>query len=128
MKKFILSAIAAGALAAGSAASAQDLGTVLGTILGAGQQQHPAGSVYIDPYGRQVAVDQWGRHVLVQPNTGSHAITGYDAWGRPIYERQTLADRLRSINRYGESQRYADSDGDGVANAQDRWPADPRHW
>ena len=36
MKKYILSAVAAGGLALGGAASAQDLGPILGSILGYG--------------------------------------------------------------------------------------------
>ena len=38
MKKFILTAVAAGALAAGGAASAQDLGGILSGIFGYGGQ------------------------------------------------------------------------------------------
>ena len=155
MKKFILSAVAAGALAVGGAASAQDFGAVIGNILGFGTPTYPTYSypnygyggstpavvagtqpyynngtlgnhnaypgntqVYVDQYGRQVTIDQYGRHVYVQPNTGSYGITGYDQWGRPIYGNAT----------YGYSNRTWDSDGDGVADAQDRWPNDRRYW
>ena len=118
MKKFILSALAAGALAAGSAASAQDLRSMFPGVFGeqppAVAGAYPYGSVYIDRYGRQVFVDQYGRHVL-QSNGNVYGSTGYDAWGRPIYN-----------NPYGGT--YYDRDGDGVADSRDRWPTDRRYW
>lgn len=166
MKKTILAAVAAGALAVGGAASAQDFGTVLGSIFGfgtptynhntyPGQYAYPgqygyptynsrgtpavvAGTqpyygnygqygqygqsgtygsqVYVDQYGRQVTMDQYGRQVIVQPNTGSYGITGYDAWGRPVYGTTTYGNRTW------------DRDGDGVADSSDRWPNDRRYW
>jgi hypothetical protein len=128
MKKFIFSAVAAGALAVGGAASAQDVGDVLTNILGSfgvpvyGTQQQQSGSVYVDQYGRQVMIDQYGRHVLVQPNTvyGNtvYGNTVYDAYGRPVYTTPN------------GSYAYAnprDRDGDGVRNRLDRWPDDPRY-
>lgn len=162
MKKTILAAMAAGALAVGGAASAQDFGTVLSNIFGfgtpnynhntypsqygyptynnrgtpavvAGTQpyygnygqygQYPqygqsgtyGNQVYVDQYGRQVYIDQYGRQVIVQSNTGTQGITGYDAWGRPVYG-----------TTYGN--RTWDRDGDGVADASDRWPNDRRYW
>ncbi|HEY0824538.1 MAG TPA: hypothetical protein VGD76_12175 [Ramlibacter sp.] len=118
MKKFILSAVAAGALAIGSAASAQDIGSVLGAILGAGQQ--PYGSVYIDRYGRQVGIDQFGRHVLLQSN----GIVGYDAWGRAIYGN-VLGSGNRAVDQVVRSVQLGDNDGDGVLNMHDRLPNDP---
>ncbi len=167
MKKFILTAVAAGALAVGGAASAQDIGTVIGSLFGFGQPAYPSYStgipavvagtqpyntqpygtyganvygnntyggttygsqVYVDQYGRQVTIDQYGRHVLVQPNTGSYAITGYDQWGRPIYGTTTYGNTTYGATTYGYSGRTWDRDGDGVANAQDRWPDDRRYW
>lgn len=175
MKKFILTAVAAGALAAGGAASAQDIGSVLSGIFGYGGQPayqtypgyptntnrgipavvagtqpyntQPYGTygadvygngtygngtygggaygsqVYVDPYGRQVMIDQYGRQVLVQPSTSSYGITGYDQWGRPIYGSTTYGNTT-----YGGGYSSWDRDGDGVANAQDRWPDDRRYW
>ena len=75
MKKLIATAVAAGTLAFGAAASAQDLGNVIANILGfdtptynygtpavvAGQQQ-----IYRDTYGRHFYYDQYGRQVYVQ--------------------------------------------------------------
>jgi hypothetical protein len=176
MKKFILTAVAAGALAVGGAASAQDLGGILGNIFGFGQPTYPTygtstptpavvagtqqsygGGVYVDQYGRQVdqygrpltidpygrqvdqygrqvTIDQYGRQVLVQPNTGSYGITGYDQWGRPIYGTTTYGSNTYGSTTYGGTvygsgygARTWDRDGDGVANAQDRWPDDPRY-
>jgi hypothetical protein len=122
MKKFILSAMAAGALAVGGAASAQDVGDVLTNILGSfgvpiyGTQQQP-GSVYVDQYGRQVYIDQYGRQVLVQPNT-VYGSTVYDAYGRPVYTTPN--------GNYAYAN-PRDRDGDGVRNRLDRWPDDPRY-
>ena len=126
MKKFVLSTLAAGALAFGGAASAQDLGGVLSSIFGFGTPSYPVynsgatpavvagtqsyGTVYVDQYGRVLNVDQYGRQVIAQ--SGPQATTGYDAWGRPIYG-------------YGYEQ---DRDGDGVADIRDRWPNDRRYW
>jgi hypothetical protein len=175
MKKTILSALAAGALALGGAASAQDLGGVLSSIFGFGTPSYPvynsgatpavvagtqsSGTVYVDQYGRrvdqygrvlnvdqygrpiasvdqygrpvtvdqygrqvytdqygrQVYTDQYGRQVIAQ--SGTQTITGYDAWGRPIYGTSNYG--------YGYEQ---DRDGDGVADVRDRWPNDRRYW
>lgn len=135
MKKTIAMAVAAGALAVGGAASAQDLGTVISNLFGFGQPTYtvpavpavpsygdqPAvvastvpygGRVYIDPYGRQVYMDQYGRQIVAQSNT--YGITGYDAFGRPVYG--TVGNV--ALN---------DRDGDGVPNYRDRWPDDPRY-
>jgi len=162
MKKSLLAAVAAGALAVGGAASAQDFGGILSNIFGYGSPTYnhntypsypystyggtysrgtPAvvagtqpygtygqygnygtqpygGTVYVDQYGRQVQVDQYGRQVYVQPNTNTYGITGYDAWGRPVY----------GTTAGGYNNRSWDSDGDGVADANDRWPNDRRYW
>lgn len=142
MNNFILSAVAAGALALGGAASAQDLGSILGNIFGYyGNQSTPAvvagtvphgSQVYVDPSGRQVHVDQYGRHVYVQPNTSNYGIVGYDAWGRPVYGTTHVYNQP---NVYGDAAYpgYAaspswDRDGDGIANSRDRWPDDRRYW
>jgi hypothetical protein len=154
MKKLIVMAAAAGALAVGGAASAQDFGSVLGSIFGFGTPQYsygtpqypygapqypyggsspavvagtvPYGStVYVDQYGRQVHVDQWGRHVVIQQQPQSSTyIVGYDQWGRPIYGASPYGS-----NTYG-NYAYAnpnDRDGDGVLNRYDRWPDDRRY-
>ena len=143
MKKFILSAATAGALALGGAASAQSPSAVVNNIFGygtptysygpaipaivAGTQPYysapsasqPYNTVYVDQYGRQVYVDQTGRHVIVQSTTTTRSITGYDAWGRPIYG---------TTHGGYASNRHWDRDGDGVADAQDRWPDNRFYW
>jgi len=142
MKKYMAMAVAVGALAMGGAASAQDIGTAIGNLFGFGQPSYtypnygyqnygypnyrgdipavvagtvPYGSnrVFIDQYGRQVYVDPYGRQVLAQSNT--YGVTGYDAWGRPIYGNVALANSN-------------DRDRDGMPNYSDRWPDDPRYW
>jgi hypothetical protein len=145
MKKFVLTAIAAGALAAGTAASAQDLGTVLGSIFGYGQPTYsqgiPAvvagtqqGTVYTDSYGRQFYYDQYGRQVFMN-NTNTQQIVGYDQWGRPVYGSTSAS--VYGANNYpypngnyaygsGTYRRW-DRDGDGIANRDDRYPDDPRY-
>lgn len=138
MKKFVLTAIAAGALAAGTAASAQDLGTVLGSIFGYGQPTYSQGipavvagtqQVYTDNYGRQYYYDQYGRQVYVNNGVQQQQIVGYDQWGRPIYG-QVYGNSGYVYNNgqyaYGGQYRRWDRDGDGVANRDDRYPDDPR--
>ena len=179
MKKLILTAVAAGAMAVGGAASAQSFGDVLGSIFGYGQPTYnqgygtpqygyggsqPAivagaqGTVYVDQYGRRVDqygrllstpsygsqqlyqdqygrqfyYDQYGRQVIVQSSTNvygannygtstygganTYGITGYDAWGRPVYG---------NTGSYAYNTR--DRDGDGVADSYDRYPDDRRY-
>ena len=131
MKKFIATAVAAGALAAGGAASAQDLGSVLLNILGIGTQTHgygapavvaPQAQIYVDQYGRRFYYDQIGRQVYLQD--GGSQIIGYDSWGRPIYGQA----RTYGYGNYGAYGNSWDRDGDGIANTRDRWPNDPRYW
>lgn len=137
MKKFVLTALAAGALAAGTAASAQDLGAVLGSILGYGQPTYSYGTpavvagtqqVYVDTYGRQYYYDQYGRQVYVNNGVQQQQIVGYDQWGRPIYGQVygNSGYAYGSQYAYGGQYRRWDRDGDGVANRDDRYPDDPR--
>ena len=126
MKKFIAMAVAAGGLALGGAASAQDLGQVITNILGFGAPSYifsqPADrTIYSDQYGQRFYYDDDGRKVIVQSNVYGatpYGITGYDAWGRPIYGGV--------LGNYAQANR-ADRDGDGVTNRFDRWPDDPRY-
>lgn len=124
MKKFILSAVAAGALAVGGAASAQDLGSAIGSLFGFGTPPVAVqpGSVYIDQYGRQVAVDQFGRHRILQSAVG---IVGYDAWGRPVYGHIGARSGNRAVGAVVGAAQTRDNDGDGVINMHDRMPNDP---
>lgn len=154
MKKFILSAVAAGALAVGGAASAQDLGTVINSIFGIGTPTYNYGyggstpavvagttygttpyygqapyygstnQVYVDQYGRQVYIDQYGRQVIVQQQQPNY--------GGTVYGSGVQYDQWgRPIyGTYGSNSGYRswDRDGDGVANTSDRWPDDRRYW
>ncbi|MBC5781684.1 hypothetical protein H8N03_01930 [Ramlibacter sp. USB13] len=117
MKKFILGAVAAGALAVGGAASAQDLGAVLNNILGYGYgdrtSQDTIQGSYRDEYGRLWVVDGGGKHTMVTPGAGS---AGVGSWGQGTYGVQANGGY------------YRDSDGDGVVDARDRRPNNPRRW
>lgn len=158
MRKFIISAVAAGALAVGGAASAQDFGSVISSLLGmflsdSTQQtsttvtvhrdqfgrhyytDHYGRQVYLsyqgtDQYGRQLYTDPYGRQLALQVSTPQYgnAIIGYDSWGRPIYGSSGMSS---FGGQYPYGGQYAgrgwDHDGDGVANARDRWPNDPRY-
>jgi hypothetical protein len=120
MKKWILTAVAAGALAAGGAASAQDIGSVITNILGnlGATQSQQYGNVYTDQWGRQVYIDQYGRQVLVQPNN-VYTNPVYDQWGQLVYN-----------NVYGGYgyPRPGDRDGDGIGDASDHCPDDKTCW
>ena len=136
MKKTILTAVAAGAIAICGAASAQDLGTVLGTLLGYGSPVYTNPtvvngvqyqSVYTDRYGRQVGIDQNGNHVVLQAsNYGRCGIVGHDAVGNPIYGPTRYGGYACPGTVWGVNN--GDRDGDGVADARDRWPDNRRHW
>lgn len=155
MKKFILGAVAAGALAIGGAASAQDLGAVIGSLFGYGTPQYgystsqpavvagtqygtqygaPYGAtVYSDQYGRRFYYDQYGRQVVLNGATygTNQAIVGYDSWGRPVYGSTQTYSYPSTTYPYGGSYAYGNSwdrDGDGIANTRDRWPDDRRYW
>ncbi|MBI5276209.1 MAG: hypothetical protein HY854_07085 [Burkholderiales bacterium] len=139
MKKFIVTAIAAGALAAGGAASAQDLGSVISGILGLTSPSYsnnygysypgmvaPQAQVYTDTYGRRFYYDQYGQQVYL--NNSGQVIVGYDQWGRPIYG--TNYSYGSSYPYYGSNYAWGngwDRDGDGISNSRDRWPDDPRY-
>ena len=110
MRKTVLTAVAAGALLAAGAASAEGLGEYLGKLFGYGTPhvsgpievmgpQPPMSTVYLDQQGRQVAIDVNGQRTLIAEA------------GRPM---------MVSTNE--------DSDRDGIANTSDRWPFDRRYW
>ena len=162
MKKIFLTAVAAGALAAGGAASAQGFGASISNLFGFGTPQYsygtqypytystpstpavvagtqpyygqryygnnqPYNTTYVDQYGRQVYVDQSGRHI-VQSNVyggtvhgGTTVYQGTDAWGRPVYNTAPYGTYAYGGNAW-------DSDGDGIANTRDRWPSDRRYY
>ena len=134
MKKFILIAAAAGALAAGGSAFAQDK-VIPGSMYdmmrvppaaqtnpeGVRAQTLPSGQrVFIDDQGRQVYVDEYGRQVIP-------GIIGYDAWGRAIMGSSTYPGNYAYSGNYPYARSRRDRDGDGVPNRADRYPDDPRY-
>lgn len=96
MKKFILTAAAAGALAASGVASAQTFGNaidnVFSNIFGYGNSSGATPAVvaganqtlHVDAYGRQFYYDQYGRQVFVQGATGAYNRTVIDPYGRQV--------------------------------------------
>jgi hypothetical protein len=116
MKKFILSAATVAACAFGGVAHADlidSVGNTISNIFGVPYDPRPPGTVvqvYTDAYGRQVQVDAAGRQTVIsQP-------AYVDPYGRPI----------APSTPYAIAPQY-DNDRDGVANAYDRYPNDPRY-
>lgn len=140
MKKSILSALAAGALAIGGAAHADlidGIGGTISRIFGVPYDPRPAAEVpitniYTDNDGRRYQVDAAGRRMPLD-QFGSYR----DAWGRTVYlgaNRQPIFmeenGRLVPYGNPGGSYAMApsyDQDGDGVANQYDRYPQDSRY-
>lgn len=140
MKKFILSAIAFGALAIGGGAQADvidSVGNTISRIFGVPYDPTPPGTapivnVYTDAYGRRFQVDAAGRQIPLD-QYGSYR----DQWGRtvylgankqPIYIEQNgqLIPYAGTAGTYAMAPSY-DRDGDGVADRYDRYPLDPRY-
>jgi hypothetical protein len=118
MKKFIVSVVAAGALAAGGAASAQDilggLGSVLPQILGniglggiTQQYGYPEGTTY----------ESGGRYVYVEPGTGRHVVldqygTYIDQYGRRVSRGGGIVNQQSSVvTPYGSPPDGRDTGG-----------------
>jgi hypothetical protein len=139
MKKFILGAIAAGALAVSGAASAQwgnGIDNVITSIFGIGNSSGAtpavvAGanqSVYVDQYGRRFYYDQYGRQVFVDNNMGSYGSYGLgtgriatDAYGRSVTldEHGTYVDASgvrMHVDAYGRHLRL-----DQYGSYRDQW-------
>lgn len=102
MKKFIVSVMAAGALAAGGAASAQDilggLGSVLPQILGniglggvAPQYGYPQGTTY----------ESGGRYIYVEPGSGRHVVLDQHGTYIDQYGRRVRAGNLGGVLSQG---------------------------
>lgn len=144
MKRWMLSVVAAAALAAGGAASAQDvLGTVLPQILGniglGNGIGRPGivnpdgnGSVYVDPVGRRYQYDQYGRltgaeqlEVVVDKEGRRWAV---DSEGRHTLIGQGYGGVAGLDNRAFSNRAFGnrDRDRDGIPDAYDRYPYDPR--
>ena len=134
MNKFILSALAAGALALGGAVSAQVVGSLPKPTDGSVPWYMTQGQVYVDTHGRQFFYDQYWRQVFLPPGY-TYGVIAHDSAGQPVYGA-VGPDRNFGVapldRRYGDvapdrRARDRDRDGDGVANRQDRWPDDPRY-
>lgn len=136
MKKFILSVIAAGAMAVGGSAQADvidSVGNAISRIFGIPYVAAPGpvpivNGVYTDAYGRRFQVDAAGRHIPLD-QYGSYR----DPWGRtvylgannqPIYIEQN--GQLIPYDTYAMGASF-DRDGDGVTNQYDRYPDDSRY-
>lgn len=138
MKKIILSAIAVAAFGMGAAhADAIDsVGNAISRLFGVPYDPTPPNAqpivnVYTDAYGRHYQVDAAGRRVPLN-QYGSYR----DQWGRTVYldaNRQPLyIEQNGQVIAYGPAPGtyamgpMADRDGDGVPDAYDRAPLDPR--
>jgi hypothetical protein len=157
MRKLLLSAVAAGALAMGGAASAQDilggLGAVLPQILNSIVLGGTDGSPGTVVQGGQTTVDQWGRQVYTDPYGRQIVLnsdgTYTDIHGNPVYVQGPTRTRPPSLmglgprvyDQYGRriilsegssvegnvAGIMVDRDGDGVADVYDRYPNDRRY-
>jgi hypothetical protein len=136
-KKFILSALAFGALAIGGTAQADvidGVGNAISRIFGVPYDARPAGSVsglYTDANGRRYHIDGAGRAIALDHGTVR------DQYGRTIYlganNQPMYIEQNGQLIPYGAvAGTYAmgpsyDVDGDGVANPYDRYPSDSRY-
>ena len=140
MKKFILSAVAVGALAIGGAVHADvidSVGNTISRLFGVPYDPTPSGvalanGIYTDANGRQFQVDPAGRYVPLG-TFGSYR----DAWGRTVYlganRQPAFVAQNGQLLPYGTGTgTYAmapsfDQDSDGVPNRYDRYPDDARY-
>jgi hypothetical protein len=137
MKKFIVSAIAVGALAIGGAVQADvidSVGNTISRIFGVPYAPVPSatapaiGGIYTDAYGHRYQVDAYGRHIPLD-QYGSYR----DQWGRTVYlganSQPLYIEQNGQLIPYGSvamAPSY-DNDRDGVSNRYDRFPQDPRY-
>ena len=120
MKRFVLSAVAVAAFGIAGTAQADlidSVGNTISRIFGVPYDPTPpgglpVGSIYTDAYGRQFQVDAAGRHIPLNPY-GS-----YPQYGQVVPYGSVPGT-------YAVAPTY-DLDGDGVADAYDRSPQDPR--
>lgn len=110
MRKSIIMAVAAGALAVGGAASAQDLGSVLGSIFGYGNAYPGYGTSQSTPAVVAGTVPYYGNQTPYgTPQYGStvpYGTTVYqDQYGRRFYYdqygRQVMLDQPTTQQQYG---------------------------
>jgi hypothetical protein len=93
-------------------------------VYSAPQNTGLAGRIVTDPYGRQYALGQYGSYM---DPVGRRVYHGPD--GRPAYVEQN-GQLYSYASVFGNNVAYGsvwDRDGDGVANASDRYPDDPRY-
>lgn len=142
MKKFILSAVAVGALAIGWAVHADvidSVGNTISRLFGIPYDPTPSvtvpvanAGIYTDAYGRHFQVDAYGRYVPLG-QFGSYR----DQWGRTVYlganHEPAYIEQNGQVMAYGSvagtvamAPSY-DRDGDGVADLYDRFPDDARY-
>ncbi|HET8746028.1 MAG TPA: hypothetical protein VFM98_10510 [Ramlibacter sp.] len=135
MKKLILSTLAAGALAVGGAASAQDLGVVIPQII-TNVLGGPAYTQPRTPWSVGVYEDQNGNRFYRDASGYTHAIaadnTYVDRFGRRVYVDPFGRQATIGIERQGRilgagPVTRRDRDGDGVRNDRDRYPDDGRY-
>lgn len=141
MKKFVLVAVAFGALAIGGVAKADvidSVGNTISRVFGVPYNPVPDGAVpvanglYTDASGRHYQVDAAGRYVPLD-QYGSYR----DQWGRTVYlganNQPAWVDQNGQLLPYGGAAGpYAmgapyDRDRDGTADRYDRYPDDPRY-
>lgn len=108
MKKIFLTAVAAGALAAGGAASAQDFGAAISSIFGYGTPQYSYGTQY--PYSTPatpavVAGTQpyYGSNQPYYGNSQPYNTTYVDQYGRQVYVDQYGRHVVQSNSTYGSN-------------------------
>lgn len=138
MKKFIMSAIAVGALAIGAPAQADlidSVGFTISRIFGIPYDPRPetavpiVNGIYTDAYGRRFQVDAAGRYIPLD-QFGSYR----DAWGRTVYlganNQPLYVEQNGQLLPYAGTYAVApsfDADADGVPNLHDHYPHDARY-
>jgi hypothetical protein len=114
MKKLMLTLIAVAGLSAGAAfADEQDQA-------GSAWNNHPLGAV-------PGVAPNWDPHATAQSQAqGNYGNYGY--WGNRNYDERNRAAPAYPYNSRDARAARRDRDGDGVPNAQDRSPDNPRRW
>ena len=142
MKKFILSTATVAALVMGGVAHADvidSVGNTISRLFGIPYDPRPevaaaptVNGVYTDAYGHRYELDAAGRQIPLD-QFGSYR----DQWGRTVYlganNQPAYIEQNGQLIPYGSTAgNYAmapsyDRDGDGVPDAYDRFPLDPRY-
>ena len=138
MKKFILTAVAVGAMAIGGVARADlidSVGTTISRIFGVPYDAQPsvsapvANGIYTDSYGRRYGVDSAGRQFPLD-QYGTYR----DQWGRTVYigsnSQPLYVEQNGQLIPYGGTYAQGpiyDRDRDGTPDQYDRYPDDSRY-